>query len=119
MIRSLNVFYASKETRTKFLVTSRPYYNIKKFFDQNAIRLAGEDEGETIKHKIDLVISLVIRDRVPKIAPGKKLDYKTCAALQDRLLQTQNRTYLWLHLMLDGVEKGFCLATPQKTEGLH
>ena len=72
--------------------------------------MAGEDESEAIKHEIDLVI----KDRVPKIASRKNLDCKTRAALQHRLLQTENRTYLWLHLTLDSVEKAFGLATPQK-----
>lgn len=113
LIGSLNELYASKESsgnRIKFLVTSRPYYDIEESFDQNTIRLAGEDESESIKLEIDLVI----KDRVPKIASRKKLDDKTRTALQDRLLKTENRTYLWLHLVLEGVEKGFGLATPKK-----
>ena len=113
LIGALNEFNTSRksfEGRLKFLVTSRAYYDIEESFDENTIRLTGEDESETIKREIDLVIE----DRVPKLAARKKLDDKTRAALQDRLLQTENRTYLWLHLTLDGVEKGFGLATPQK-----
>ena len=113
LIGSLNDFYASQigsERQIKFLVTSRPYYDIEESFDYNTIRLTGEDESETIKHEIDLVI----RDRVPKIASRKRLDCRTEAALQDRLLQVENRTYLWLHLTLDSVEKALGLATPQK-----
>ena len=55
----------------------------------------------------------MIKDRVSKIASRKRLDGRTQAALQNRLLQIENRTYLWLHLTLDGVEKAFRLATPQ------
>ena len=113
LIGSLNDFYASQkgsEVQLKFLVTSRPYYDIEESFDRNTIRLAGEDESETIKYEINLVI----KDRVPKIASKKQLDCRTQAALQDRLLQVENRTYLWLHLTLYSVEKSFGLATPQK-----
>lgn len=113
LISSLNGLYASQESfegRLKFLITSRPYYDIEESFDQNTLRLAGEDESDTIKYEIDLVI----KERVSKIASRKRLDPKTRAALQDRLLQTENRTYLWLHLTLDRVERGFGLATPKK-----
>ena len=113
LIGSLNHFYACRkdcEVQLKFLVTSRPYYDIEESFDHNTIRLTGEDENETIKHEINLLI----RDRVPKIASRKRLDRRTQAALQKCLLQVENRTYLWLHLTLDSVEKTFGLATPQK-----
>ena len=113
LIDSLNDFYASQkrcEGQLKFLVTSRPYSDIEESFDHDTIRLAGEDESETIEHEINLVI----KDRVSKIASRKRLDGRTQAALQDRLLQTENRTYLWLHLTLDSIEKAFGLATPQK-----
>lgn len=104
-IHSLNDLYSSQnnfESQLKFLVASRPYYDIEESFDRNTIRLAGEDESESIKHEIDLVI----KDRVPKIASRKNMDCKTSAALRDRLLKTENRTYLWPHPTLDGVEKG-------------
>ena len=113
LISSLNDFYGSQkdcEVQLKFLVTSRPYYDIEESFDHNTIRLAGEDESETTKHEINLVIM----DRIPKIASRKRLDHRTRAALEDRLLQTENRTYLWLHLTLDSIEKELGLATPQK-----
>ena len=115
LIRSLNNFFASQtgfEVQFKFLVTSRPYYDIEESFDHNTIRLIGEDESETIKNEINLVI----KDRIPKIASRKRLDGRTQAALQNRLLQIENRTYLWLHLTLDSVEKAFGVATPQKME---
>ena len=115
LISSLNDFYTpqdSYEVQLKFLVTSRPYYDIEESFDQNTIRLAGEDESEIIKHEINLVIM----DMVPKIASRKRLDCRTQAALQDRLLQSENRTYLWLHLTLDSIEKELGLGTPQRME---
>ena len=114
-IDSLNDFYAHQkgcEVQLKFLVTSRPYYDIEESFDHSTIRLAGEDESVTITKEINLVI----RDRVPKISSRKRLDGRTQDALQNRLLQTENRTYLWLHLTLDSVEKALGPDTPQKME---
>ena len=78
LIGSLNELYTSRfqnglEGRLKILVTSRPYYDIEDSFDYETIRLAGEDESETIKREIDLVIN----DRIPRIASRKKLDQKT------------------------------------------
>lgn len=115
LIGSLNYFYAYQkgcEVQLKFLVTSRPYYDVEESFDRSTIRLAGEDESETIKNEIDLVI----KDRVPDIASRKRLDGRTQAALQNRLLQVENRTYLWLHLTLDSVETASGVATPQRME---
>ncbi len=84
----------------KFLVTSRPYSNIEERFDQSTIRLAGESESGNLKNEIDLVI----KERVADIAKRKKLNQKTRNRRQERLIETENRTYLWLHLVLPGLE---------------
>lgn len=84
----------------KFLVTSRPYSNIEEQFDQSTLRLARENESGKLKNEIDLVI----KDKVADIAKRKKLNQKTRQRLQERLIETENRTYLWLHLMLPGLE---------------
>ena len=113
LIESLNNFYATRSgfaSRVKFLVTSRPYYDIEDRFDELVIRLTGEDESEQIGKEIDLVI----KDRVPKIAARKKFDRKTQDALQERLLATESRTYLWLHLALADTEKAFGITNPKK-----
>ena len=116
LIDSFNKLYATKrihECRLKFLVTSRPYLDIEERFDRLIVRLSGEDESQIIKQEIDLVIV----DRVSKLASMKRLDHETQSALQGRLLQTENRTYLWLYLTLDGVEQEFGLATPKRMRG--
>ncbi len=113
LIESLNNFYTTRSGfagRVKFLVTSRPYYDIEDRFDELVIRLTGEDESEQIGKEIDLVI----KDRVPKIAARKKFDRKTQDALQERLLATESRTYLWLYLALDDIEKAFGITNPKK-----
>lgn len=115
LIKSLNSFYGTQgqsNCQLKFLVTSRPYYDIEELFDEFTIRLAGEDESELIKKEIDLVIV----DSVAQLASRKKFDHKTQMFLQDRLLRTENRTYLWLYLTLAGVEKGFGIGTPKRME---
>ena len=116
LIDSFNKLYSPKRVckgRLKFLVTSRPYLDIEERFDRLVVRLSGEDESQIIKQEIDLVIV----DRVSKLASMKRLDPETKSALQNRLLQTENRTYLWLYLTLDGVEKEFGLATPKRMRG--
>ena len=113
LIDSFNKLHSPKRVRNgrlKFLVTSRPYLNIEERFARLTVRLSGEDESQTIKREIDLVIV----DRVSKLASMKRLDYETQSVLQGRLLQTENRTYLWLYLTLDGVENQFGLATPKR-----
>ena len=113
LIESLNQFYNTRSSfagHVKFLVTSRPYYDVEDRFDELVIRLTGEDESEQIGKEIDLVI----RDRVPKIAARKKFDRKTQDALQERLLATENRTYLWLYLALADIEKAFGITNPKR-----
>ena len=113
LIESLNNFYTTRSGFAgcvKFLVTSRPYYDIEERFDKLVIRLTGEDESEQIGQEIDLVI----KDRVPKIAARKKFDRKTQDALQERLLASESRTYLWLYLVLADIEKAFGVTNPKK-----
>ena len=104
LIRSLNTFSSTVNGRTgrlKILVTGRPYYHIEERFSDRIIRLAGEDETKLIQGEIDLVI----RHRVPGVARQSRLDPATQNVLQTRLLETRNRTYLWLHLTLEDVIK--------------
>ena len=113
LIESLNSFYTTRSGFAgcvKFLVTSRPYYDIEDRFDELVIRLTGEDESEQIGQEIDLVI----KDRVPKIAARKKFDRKTQDALQERLLASESRTYLWLYLALADIQKAFGITNPKK-----
>ena len=113
LIESLNDFYTTRSGlagRVKFLVTSRPYYEIEDRFDELVIRLTGEDESEQIGKEINLVI----KDRVPKIAARKRFDRKTQDALQERLLETKSRTYLWLYLALADIEEAFGITNPKK-----
>ncbi|KAI7287033.1 purine and uridine phosphorylase [Hortaea werneckii] len=90
--------------QTKFLVTSRPYDDIEDGFHHllqtfPTIRLRGEDENDQIRHEINLVIEeRMLSD--PKIL---RLPEKLRECLRKRLLDTENRTYLWLHLAIKSI----------------
>lgn len=54
------------------------------------------------------------RADVARIAIRKQLDENTKTLLEDRLLETKNRTYLWLHLAIDSIEKASGVGTPRR-----
>lgn len=115
LISCLNTFTSvavGRSSRLKFLVTSRPYSTIEENFDRElTIRLSGEDETELIRSEIDLVIEA----RVPQIAKQLRLDIQTQHLLRQRLLDMENRTYLWLHLNLENVvEQSLNVKTPKR-----
>lgn len=87
----------------KFLVTSRPYDNVQRWFgktlNQFEIRLRGEHENDRIHEEINLVI----RQRISGLASEFQLTKQTQITLQERLLQMKHRTYLWLYLAMEGI----------------
>ena len=90
----------------KFLVTSRLYFKIRQGFDKlleisNNIELAGNNESTTIQKEIDLVI----KHRVAKLKQEIRLTQVVCDYLEKRLLKTEHRTYLWLHLLWSIIRK--------------
>jgi ankyrin repeat protein len=94
----------SKEdnSRLKLIVTSRPYFDIKRRFGDlirnfPAIQLAGENEAEAISREIDTVIEW----KVSKLALDLTLSPVEQAILRNELLSKANRTYLWVKLVLD------------------
>jgi hypothetical protein len=111
LIKSLEDFCLHQRTlfsasRLKFLVTSRPYFEIRREFDKileasNNIELAGNDESASIKKEIDLVI----KDRVAHLAQENRLAKKVKDHLEKRLLETEHRTYLWLRLLWEIIRK--------------
>ena len=109
LIDHLNDFHFKEQSNRKlrFLITSRPYLDIEERFDKVVIRLAAEEASELISQEIDLVI----RASVARIAIRKQLDQNTKTLLEDRLLKTKNRTYLWLHLAIDSIEKASSVGT--------
>ncbi|KAL5330896.1 hypothetical protein ACEPPN_000421 [Leptodophora sp. 'Broadleaf-Isolate-01'] len=85
----------------KFLITSRPYWNIEKGFDSlisdiPGIRLKGENQSDGLRSEIDRVIRARVARLGYQIASRKARDQ-----LLEGLLKVENRTYLWLHLIFD------------------
>lgn len=96
----------SREERhsIKFLVTSRPYFETEnRFYELTqslpTVQLSGEQETESIRREIDLVIKAEVRE----IGSSLKLEESTAAYLKNKLLSVTNRTYLWLRLMRDEI----------------
>jgi len=92
----------------KFLVTSRPYDSVQRWFEHTIsgwphIRLRGEDENEQIHQEINLVISKQVRDLSKEFALSRNVQQR----LEQRLLNMQHRTYLWLHLAMEDVRETY------------
>jgi hypothetical protein len=107
-----------KNTTLKSLVTSCPYHNIERRFaeltsNMPTIRLAGEEETESISKEINLVISASVQ----KLGIELKLDNSVQSSLEKALLKIEYRTYLWLKLIFEvisqrlGVTEGKLLET--------
>ncbi|KAI4117565.1 MAG: hypothetical protein LQ338_007526 [Usnochroma carphineum] len=111
LIEALENFCVHRQTlfsasRLKFLVTSRPYFDIRRSFDElrrgvTFIELAGNDESASIKEEINIVI----KHRVAKLAQENCLAKKVTDHLEKRLLETEHRTYLWLRLLWEIIRK--------------
>lgn len=110
LIKKLCHLHAGRDKtdiKLKILATSRPYESIERSFysireKMLDISLKGEDKPEQISREIDMVIDV----RVPHICKSRRFPLKPEVqnALIDRLKNTRNRTYLWLHLILDVIE---------------
>jgi ankyrin repeat domain-containing protein 50 len=107
LIDTLNGFYRNvtsdvEKGTLKFLVTSRPYFDIERHFAQltrhlPTIRLEGERESESISQEINLVI----KNRVQIIGLELGLDDSQKVSLENELLRVTHRTYLWLKLIFE------------------
>ncbi|KAF2815263.1 FabD/lysophospholipase-like protein, partial [Mytilinidion resinicola] len=91
-----------KQSKLRFLVTSRPYHDIERKFalltnNIPTIRLRGEMESKTISREIDLVIQW----KVPILGVELELNDSEQSTLESELLSMTHRTYLWLKLILD------------------
>lgn len=90
----------------KFLVTSRPYDNVQRWFEENIsrlpqIRLRGEDENDRIHEEINLVIDRRVHD----LADQFRMSQQNQDMLRQRLRQMEHRTYLWLHLTTEEIRE--------------
>jgi nucleoside phosphorylase/tetratricopeptide (TPR) repeat protein len=112
LVRLLTDFYYRRTSAStgsfqlKLLVTSRPYQDIETGFNHipselPLIRLAGEESNANLSEEINLVIRQKIAGAGDTLHP----DQDVRDALQQKLLATENRTYLWLHLIWDELEQ--------------
>ncbi|KAL7924341.1 hypothetical protein ACQKWADRAFT_267042 [Trichoderma austrokoningii] len=100
--------------KLKYLLTCRPYEQITLQFHGlfNAflnIRIPGEEESEAISQEINYVIT----HRVDQLSAKKKLSSDSKDYLKTRLQETPHRTYLWVYLMFDYLEKEGFKKTPK------
>ncbi|GIJ92692.1 hypothetical protein Asppvi_001970 [Aspergillus pseudoviridinutans] len=112
-IQRLEDFYRRTDSSTlapwlKFLITSRPYDEIKDRFKAITdffphIHLKGEEENDQIREEINWVI----RVRVKELAETASLSSDVQQQLERQLLQMEHRTYLWLHLAIDDIRTTF------------
>ncbi|KAL9094308.1 MAG: hypothetical protein Q9165_003449 [Trypethelium subeluteriae] len=107
-MHTLSCPFERRRGRLRFLVTSRPYDDIRAEFqktldDLPTIRLRGEEENDQIHQEIDLVI----RKRVKILAKDLRLDVQTTDRLETQLLKMEHRTYLWLYLAIESIYETF------------
>ncbi|KAI3318254.1 purine and uridine phosphorylase [Xylariaceae sp. AK1471] len=109
LTRCLHKFYSTKNNfNLKFLLTSRPYGDIRRGFQSleipglPVIHLSGESEIEM--KKIAREIDIYIKAKVRSIREILRLKPVEEQLLLQKLLSIPNRTYLWAHLTLDLVQ---------------
>jgi hypothetical protein len=92
-------------SKLKFILTSRPYTSLERgerglgtlLRSTPGIRISGDEESETIQEEI----AMYVRHQTFLISEELGLDGQTKTYLEERLLSMQNRTYLWLYLVLE------------------
>ncbi|KAL7961974.1 hypothetical protein V8C34DRAFT_301690 [Trichoderma compactum] len=94
---------SSAPSKLKFLITSRPYDNLKMSFDRLTaspayVHFDGDDKSGQIGQEINLFIDV----KVDKIARSFSTDDRN--KISERLKNMENRTYLWPHLTLKILE---------------
>ncbi|KAH7190103.1 hypothetical protein DER44DRAFT_115680 [Fusarium oxysporum] len=103
--------------KLKYLLTCRPYDQIMSKFRGllNAfpnIRIPGEEESETIAQEVNHVITR----RVNQLSMKKRLSHQIKSHLEKRLQETTHRTYLWVYLVFDYLQKEDFKKTPKGVE---
>jgi hypothetical protein len=93
-----------RQSWLKFIVTSRPYDDIQRGFEQipsslPAIHLQGDEENDQIREEINRVIYVRVRD----LAKELYLRESASSSLAQTLLAMEHRTYLWLHLAIEDI----------------
>ncbi|PKK35652.1 hypothetical protein CI102_15260 [Trichoderma harzianum] len=107
----------SSHGKLKYLLTCRPYDQIVSEFRGLLdafpnIRIPGEEESETISQEVNYVITR----RVDQLSMKKRLSPQIKSYLETRLQQTTHRTYLWVYLVFDCLDKENFKRTPKGVE---
>ncbi|KAK6354169.1 hypothetical protein TWF730_008582 [Orbilia blumenaviensis] len=108
-LRKLYMYSSPTDLKLKFLLTSRPTREIRHGLksldipDASFIHLSGESEEEV--EKISKEIDLVIEARIKHIGKVLYLTNDERSFLLEKLRSNPNRTYLWVYLVLDSIEK--------------
>ncbi|EXM13343.1 hypothetical protein FOTG_18201 [Fusarium oxysporum f. sp. vasinfectum 25433] len=92
--------------KLKYLLTCRPYNQIlskvRVLLDAfPKIHIPGEEESETITQEVNHVI----RHRINQLAIEKRLTTQIKNHLEKRLQEATHRTYLWVYLVFDYLQK--------------
>ncbi|KAF4342732.1 ankyrin repeat-containing protein [Fusarium beomiforme] len=94
--------YSSSGHKVKYLLTCRPYVQIVSEFEQllhsfPSIHIPGEEHSDAISQEVNHVV----RYRLDQLVIKKHLSPAIQQALEKRLYETTNRTYLWVSLVFD------------------
>ncbi|KAH6705269.1 hypothetical protein BKA61DRAFT_146641 [Leptodontidium sp. MPI-SDFR-AT-0119] len=109
LIKYISSFHRASiatSSKLKLIVTSRPFHELEiefKVDDLPSIHLEGNEMSERISKEVDLVIS----HEISRISDARRppLDGKTKAGLIQHLKDQNNRTYLWVYLILHEISK--------------
>ncbi|KAL6694003.1 ankyrin repeat protein [Trichoderma pleuroticola] len=90
-------------SKLKFLITSRPYENLGISFNRFSssmtyLHVDGDDKSEHISKEINHVIDIKLNDI------ARDFSQRDRDMISYRLKSMENRTYLWLHLILGIIE---------------
>lgn len=101
-----DLFKSKSHGRFKVLLTGRPCEQVTYGFEElgevfPTIRVQGEDELSTIQEEFNTVI----KARVDMFAKMKGLKPSVKAHLQEKLQSFQSKTYLWMYLVFNDLEK--------------
>lgn len=96
----------SDYSKVKYLLTSRPYSQIVSQFHELLqtfpdVRIPGEEASEDISKEVNLVIT----HRVRQLAEKKRFTPEIKKHLEQLLQESTHRTYLWVYLVFDYLEK--------------
>ena len=101
-------------SRLKYLLTSRPYSQIVTRFHELLeafpnIHIPGEDASEAISQEVNCVVT----HQVNLLSKVKGLTHATRQKLEEELHRATHRTYLWVYLVFDYLDKEDFKMTPK------